>query len=134
MRLHSTNCRPQVFVEQIIFPPNKPLGEIRIVGAEANHAAGFSSRLISIVKYFAAVGVVPPFRYRGTVYDKIIHRRAVALNYNIKISSKGKIISRLLRIHSYWLPSKTNTISAMKLLLHSKEKRAMHKEPLKNRI
>jgi len=90
--IHCHHVALQVFGEQIILPI--AVGEIRIVGAEANNAAGFVKG-VAHGEVFAAVGVVPPFRYRRTVYDKIIYRRAVALNYNIKISSKGKIISRL---------------------------------------
>ena len=48
------------------------------MGAEANHAAGFVKG-VAHGEVFAAVGVVPPFRYRRTVYDKIIYRRAVGV-------------------------------------------------------
>ena len=49
------------------------------MGAEANHAAGFVKG-VAHGEVFAAVGVVPPFRYRLTVYNKIIHRRAVGVH------------------------------------------------------
>ena len=49
------------------------------MGAEANNAAGFVKG-VAHGEVFAAVGVVPPFRYRGTVYNKIIHRRAVGVH------------------------------------------------------
>ena len=48
------------------------------MSAEANNAARFIEG-IAHGEVFAAVGVVPPFRYRLTVYDKIIHRRAVGV-------------------------------------------------------
>ena len=49
------------------------------MGAEANNAAGFVKG-VAHGEVFAAVGVVPPFRYRLTVYNKIIHRRAVGVH------------------------------------------------------
>ncbi len=48
------------------------------MGAEANNAAVFIKG-IAHGEVLAAVGVIPPFRYRRTVYDKIIHRRAVGV-------------------------------------------------------
>ena len=48
------------------------------MGAEANHAAGFVKG-VAHGEVFAAVGVVPPLRYRLTVYNKIIHRRAIGV-------------------------------------------------------
>ena len=49
------------------------------MGAEANDAPGFVKG-VAHGEVFAAVGVVPPFRYRLTVYNKIIHRRAVGVH------------------------------------------------------
>ena len=49
------------------------------MGAEANNAAGFVKG-VAHGEVFAAVGVVPPFRYRRAVYYKIIHRRAVGVH------------------------------------------------------
>jgi len=72
--VHCHHIALQVFGEQIILPI--AVGEIRIVGAEANNAAGFVKG-VAHGEVFAAVGVVPPFRYRRAVYYKIIHRRAV---------------------------------------------------------
>jgi len=48
------------------------------VGTETNDVP----RLVEGIAHgevFAAVGIVPPFRYRLTVYNKIIHRRAVGV-------------------------------------------------------
>ena len=75
--IHCHHVALQVFGEQIILPI--AVGEIRIVGAEANNAAGFVKG-VAHGEVFAAVGVVPPFRYRLTVYNKIIHRRAVGVH------------------------------------------------------
>ena len=76
--IHCHHVALQVFGEQIILPI--AVGEIRIVGAEANNAAGFVKG-VAHGEVFAAVGVVPPFRYRRTVYNKIIHRRAVGVGF-----------------------------------------------------
>ena len=75
--IHCHHVALQILGEQIILPI--AVGEIRIVGAEANHAAGFVKG-VAHGEVFAAVGVVPPFRYRLTVYNKIIHRRAVGVH------------------------------------------------------
>ena len=75
--LHCHHVALQVFGEQIILPI--AVGEIRIVGAEANNAAGFVKG-VAHGEILAAVGVVPPFRYRRAVYYKIIHRRAVGVH------------------------------------------------------
>ena len=75
--IHCHHVALQVFGEQIILPI--AVGEIRIVGAEANNAAGFVKG-VAHGEVFAAVGVVPPFRYRRAVYYKIIHRRAVGVH------------------------------------------------------
>ena len=58
--IHCHHVALQVFGEQIILPI--AVGEIRIVGAEANNAAGFVKG-VAHGEVFAAVGVVPPFRY-----------------------------------------------------------------------
>ena len=74
--IHHYHVALQVLGEQIILPI--AVGEIRIVGAEANNAAGFVKG-VAHGEVFAAVGVIPSLRYRRTVYNKIIHRRAVKL-------------------------------------------------------
>ena len=45
------------------------------MGAKANNAAGFVKG-VAHGEVFAAVGVVPPLRYRRTIYNKIIYRCA----------------------------------------------------------
>ena len=75
--IHCHHVALQILGEQVIFPI--AVGEIRIVGTETNNVPGFVKG-IPHGEVFAAVGVVPPFRYRLTVYNKIIHRRAVGVH------------------------------------------------------
>ena len=68
------------------------------MGAEANNAAGFVKG-VAHGEVFAAVGVVPPLRYRLTVYNKIIHRRAVGVGFSgIQATYVAFILPNLIRI------------------------------------
>ena len=75
--VHCYHVALQVLGEQVILPI--AVGEIRIVGTETNDVPGFVEG-IAHGEVFAAVCVVPPFRYRRTIYYKIIHRRAVGVH------------------------------------------------------